>query len=196
VRIAVVGLGHIGLPLAVQYATRGHDVIGIDVDDRIVGAIAGGHSPHDDERALVEGVPRLVAEGRLRAATWDSVESLHGLDAAVVIVPVVVDAEREIDFRPIDAATRDLARRIGPGTLVAYETTLPVGTTRNRFGPVLAEGSGLTLDEDLFLAFCAAIRRSSAGRARRARGGPSTSIVPSSTRAPRSGPSRTPRRPR
>ena len=46
-----------------------------------------------------------------------------------------------------------LARRIGHGTLVVYETTLPVGTTRNRFGPALAEGSGLTLDEDLFLAF-------------------------------------------
>jgi nucleotide sugar dehydrogenase len=70
-----------------------------------------------------------------------------------VIVPVVVDAEREIDFRPIDAATRDLAAAIGPDTLVVYETTLPVGTTRDRFGPALVAGSGLELDRELFLAF-------------------------------------------
>jgi nucleotide sugar dehydrogenase len=71
----------------------------------------------------------------------------------VVIVPVVVDANRQIDFGPIDAATRDIAANVGRGTLVVYETTLPVGTTRTRFGPMLAEGSGLTLDHDLFLAF-------------------------------------------
>ena len=151
--VAVVGLGHIGLPLAVQYASRGHDVLGIDLDARIVDAIGRGASPHDDEPALLEGVPRLVAEGRLRAATWDGADALHDADVVVVIVPVVVDAERRIDFGPIDAATRDIARRIGPGTLVVYETTLPVGTTRDRFGPVLTQGGRLTLDEDLFLAF-------------------------------------------
>lgn len=152
-RIAVVGLGHIGLPLGVQYASRGHEVLGIDVDPRIVESLTAGTSPHDDEAALVERVPELVAAGRLRAATWDGADRLREAEAVVVIVPVVVDAERQIDFGPIDAATRDIARRIGPGTLVLYETTLPVGTTRDRFGPMLVEGSGLTLDVDLFLAF-------------------------------------------
>ena len=57
-RIAVIGLGHIGLPLAVQYASRGHDVIGVDIDERIVDALNRGESPHDDEQALVERVPR------------------------------------------------------------------------------------------------------------------------------------------
>jgi nucleotide sugar dehydrogenase len=152
-RVAVVGLGHIGLPLAVQYATRGHDVLGIDLDARIVEAIGRGESPHDDEAALVEGVPRLVAEGRLRAATWDGADGLREAEVVVVIVPVIVDAERRIDYGPIDAATRDVARRIGPGTLVVYETTLPVGTTRDRLGPMLVEGSGLTLDDGLYLAF-------------------------------------------
>jgi nucleotide sugar dehydrogenase len=152
VRIAVVGLGHIGLPLAVQYASRGHDVVGCDVDDSIVAAINRGESPHDDEPALIERVPRLVAEGRL-AATTDDAEGVRGADAVVVIVPVVVDAQRQIDFAPIDAATRDIAAGLSAGTLVVYETTLPVGTTRNRFGPMLEAGSGLTLDRDLFLAF-------------------------------------------
>ncbi len=152
-RIAVVGLGHIGLPLAVQYASRGHDVLGVDVASGIVEAINRGESPHRDEQALIDGVPRLVAEGRLRAATWDGAEAMREADAVVVIVPVVVDAERQIDYGPIDAATRDIARRIGPDVLVVYETTLPVGTTRDRFGPVLVEGSGLELDRNLFLAF-------------------------------------------
>jgi UDP-N-acetyl-D-glucosamine dehydrogenase len=151
-RVAVVGLGHIGLPLAVQYARRGHEVIGCDVDARIVEAINRGVSPHDDESALVEGVPQLVAAGRLRATT-DDAEGVRQAQVVVVIVPVVVDAERQIDFGPIDAATRDIASGLQPGTLVVYETTLPVGTTRDRFGPMLAAGSGLTLDRDFFLAF-------------------------------------------
>ena len=151
-RIAVVGLGHIGLPLAVQYGSRGHEVLGVDVDRRIVDAVNRGESPHADEQALVDGVPRLHAEGRLRATTWDAAD-LSGVDTVVVIVPVVVDEARQVAYGPIDAATRDIASRIGAGTLVVYETTLPVGTTRTRFGPMLEKGSGLTVDENLFLAF-------------------------------------------
>jgi nucleotide sugar dehydrogenase len=151
-RVAVVGLGHIGLPLAVQYASRGHDVLGIDLDRRIVDAINRGESPHLDEQDLIDRVPQLQQAGRLRAATWDDGD-LRDREVIVIIVPVVVDAERQIDFAPIDAATRDIAGRIGPGTLLVYETTLPVGTTRNRFGPMLMQGSGLDLDRDLFLAF-------------------------------------------
>ena len=60
---------------------------------------------------------------------------------------------QQIDFGPIDAATRELARGLQPGPLVVYETTLPVGTTRDRFGPMLEAGSRLHLDRDLFLAF-------------------------------------------
>jgi nucleotide sugar dehydrogenase len=151
-RIAVVGLGHIGLPLAVQYATRGHEVIGADIDPRIVEAIGQGVSPHDDEAALVEGVPRLVAGGQLRATT-DTAAAVAEAEAVVVIVPVVVDAAREIDFGPIDAATADIARGLRRGTLVVYETTLPVGTTRHRLGPMLEHGSNLAADTDFDLAF-------------------------------------------
>ena len=62
-RIAVIGLGHIGLPLAVQYASRGHEVTGVDIDERIVATLNRGESPHADEQALVERVPRLVETG-------------------------------------------------------------------------------------------------------------------------------------
>ena len=152
-RIAVVGLGHIGLPLAVQYASRGHDVLGVDVARPIVEAINRGESPHRDEQALIDRVPQLVAEGRLRATTWDEPSGVREAEVIVVIVPVVVDAQRQIDFGPIDAATRDIAANLGGAALVVYETTLPVGTTRDRFGPMLADGSGKELDRDFFLAF-------------------------------------------
>jgi nucleotide sugar dehydrogenase len=153
VRIAVVGLGHIGLPLAVQYASRGHDVTGVDVADWIVESINRGESPHRDEQALIDRVPELVAAGRLRATTWSRPDAVGEAEAIVVIVPVVVDDRREIDFGPIDAATREIGRAMRPGALVIYETTLPVGTTRGRFAPVLAEESGLTIDRDFWLAF-------------------------------------------
>ena len=152
-RIAVVGLGHIGLPLAVQYASRGHQVQGVDVEPRLVESLNRGDSPHRDEQVLIDRVPELVASGRLRATTWQEPSGFADSEVIVVIVPVVVDADRQIDFGPIDAATRDIAANLGAGALVIYETTLPVGTTRSRFGPMLVEGSGLVLDESLFLAF-------------------------------------------
>ena len=152
-KIAVVGLGHIGLPLAVQYASRGHEVTGVDMDERIVETLNRGEPPHADEEALVDRVPRLVTDGLLRATTWAEPSGVRAAEAVIVIVPVVVDDRRAIDFGPIDSATRDLAANLSSGVLVVYETTLPVGTTRNRFGPMLARGSGLELDRDLFLAF-------------------------------------------
>ena len=151
-KIAVVGLGHIGLPLAVQYASRGHQVIGCDVDATVVEAINRGEAPHQDEAALVERVPELVRDGLLRATTNDE-EGVRESEVVVVIVPVVVDEDRQVDYSQIDAATREVALGLQPGTLVIYETTLPIGTTRDRLGPMLEAGSNLTLDRDFQLAF-------------------------------------------
>jgi nucleotide sugar dehydrogenase len=150
--VAVVGLGHVGLPLAVQYASRGHQVTGCDTDRDLVDALNAGRSPHDDEPVVTDRVPKLVASGHLRA-TADDAEGVRGAEVVVIIVPVVVDERRQVEFAPIDAATREVARGIAPGTLVLYETTLPVGTTRDRLAPMLADGSGLTLEHDLFVAF-------------------------------------------
>ena len=151
-KIAVVGLGHIGLPLAVQYATRGHQVIGCDLDAGVVDAVNRGESPHADEAALVERVPGLVRDGLL-SATTDDEAGVREAEVVVVIVPVVVDEAHQVDYAQIDAATRDVGRGLQPGTLVIYETTLPIGTTRDRLAPMLEAGSGLRLDRDFHLAF-------------------------------------------
>lgn len=152
-RIAVVALGKIGLPLAVQFADSGHEVIGVDVNPRAVESVNAGVEPFPGEAHLQEKLAELVPAGRLRATT-DYAEAIPGADAVVLVVPLFVDDETwEPDFAWMDAATRSLAEHLTPGTLVSYETTLPVGTTRGRWKPMLEEGSGLTEGEDFHLVF-------------------------------------------
>jgi nucleotide sugar dehydrogenase len=152
-RIAVVALGKIGLPLAVQFADSGHEVIGVDVNAATVDSINAAVEPFPGEAHLQDKLAELVPAGRLRATT-DYADAVPGADAVVLVVPLFVDdATWEPDFAWMDAATRSLAQHLTPGTLVSYETTLPVGTTRGRWKPMLEEGSGLVEGSDFHLVF-------------------------------------------
>ncbi|KRC34177.1 nucleotide sugar dehydrogenase [Oerskovia sp. Root22] len=152
-RIAVVALGKIGLPLAVQFADRGHDVVGVDVNPEVVAAVNAAREPFPGEAHLGEKLSEVVPSGRLRATT-DYAEAIPGADAVVVVVPLFVDEETALpDFTWMDAATRSLAAHLTPGTLVSYETTLPVGVTRGRWKPLLEEVSGLVEGEGFDLVF-------------------------------------------
>lgn len=149
--IAVVGLGHIGLPLAAQYASKGHRVLGCDINPTVVDLVNAGRA-YDDEPGLEDCVADAVKTGLLTAQSTTS-DAVRHADVVVVIVPLMVDADKNIDYRAIDAATRDVAAGLTLGTLVVYETTLPVGDTRNRFGSMLEAGSGLAVGQDFGLAF-------------------------------------------
>ncbi|MCF2710708.1 MAG: nucleotide sugar dehydrogenase [Schaalia hyovaginalis] len=151
-RIAVVALGKIGLPLAVQFANKGHEVIGVDVSERTVALVNEGKEPFPGEARLQEFLSELVPAGRLRA-TSDYSEAIPGADAVILVVPLFVDADSKPDFGWMDAATKSLAEHLTAGTVVSYETTLPVGTTRNRWKPMLEEISGLHEGEDFHLVF-------------------------------------------
>ena len=152
-RIAVVGLGKIGLPLAVQFADAGHEVVGVDVQQRVVDLVNAATEPFPGEAQLQDKLTALVPVGRLRATT-DYGEGVPGADAVVVVVPLFVDdATWEPDFGWMDDATRSLAAHLTRGTLVSYETTLPVGTTRGRWKPMIEELSGLVEGEDFHLVF-------------------------------------------
>ena len=95
----------------------------------------------------------LVPAGRLRA-TCDYSEAVPGVDAIVIVVPLFVDDETwQPDFGWMEAATRSFAEHLTPGTLVSYETTLPVGTTRGRWKPLIEEVSGLEEGKDFHLVF-------------------------------------------
>ncbi|WP_261718375.1 nucleotide sugar dehydrogenase [Streptomyces sp. FZ201] len=150
--ICVVALGKIGLPLAVQFATKGHRVIGADVDERVVDLVNAGAEPFPGEYDLDVRLKRAVDAGLLTATT-DTAAAVAEAEAVVVVVPLFVDAEGVPDFGWMDAATKAVAQGLRPGTLVSYETTLPVGTTRTRWAPMLAEGSGLRAGEEFHLVF-------------------------------------------
>ena len=152
-KIAVVATGKIGLPLATQYASMGHEVVGVDVNRALVDCINRGEEPFPGESGLAEKLAEQVPTGRLRATT-DYADAIPGADAVVIVVPLLVDEETwEPDFGWMDAATRSLAEHLDSGTLVSYETTLPVGTTRGRWKPLIEEVSGLTEGEDFHLVF-------------------------------------------
>jgi len=153
VRVSVVALGKIGLPLAVQFAAKGHQVVGVDINPKTVEQVNAGQEPFPGEAHLAELLAETVADGRLRATT-DYADAIPGSDAVVLVVPLFVDEETgEPEFGWMENATRSLAEHLSPGTLVSYETTLPVGTTRNRWKPLLEEVSGLTEGQDFHLVF-------------------------------------------
>jgi nucleotide sugar dehydrogenase len=151
-KVAVVGLGKIGLPLAVQFALQGHHVVGADIDERVVRAVREAVPPFPGETGLAERLAEVVGSGALEATT-DTASAVAASDAVVVVVPLYAAADGTPEFSAIDAATAAVAAGLRPGTLVSYETTLPVGTTRTRLGPRLESGSGLQVGVDLFLAF-------------------------------------------
>ncbi|MGI8457414.1 MAG: nucleotide sugar dehydrogenase [Propionibacteriaceae bacterium] len=151
-QICVVGLGKIGLPLAVQYASKGHRVEGADVDPRVVELVGAGAEPFPGETDLAERLGAAVGAGLL-SATTDTPAAVGRAEVVVVVVPLFVGPDGRPDFGWMDAATRSIAAGLRPGTLVVYETTLPVGTTRGRWAPMLAAGSGLQVGIDVDLAF-------------------------------------------
>jgi len=138
-KVAVVGLGKVGLPLAVQYASRGLSVTGCDIDAGRVERINAGDCPIDGEEGLDEGLRAALEQGRLRA-TIETNEAVAESEAVVIIVPVGLTAERAPDFTHLDAAVDAIAAAARPGTLVVVESTVPVGTTRGRVGAALGEG--------------------------------------------------------
>jgi nucleotide sugar dehydrogenase len=151
-KITVVALGKIGLPLAVQFARKGHTVIGADVNETTVNQVNAGIEPFPGEAHLSEYLTEVVKGGKLTATT-DTTAAAAQSDAIVVVVPLFIDKEGLPDFGWMDAATKAIGLGLKPGTLISYETTLPVGTLRTRFTPSLEEISGLKAGIDFHVIF-------------------------------------------
>ena len=150
--ICVVALGKVGLPLAVQFAAKGNHVIGADLAERVVRLVNEGAVPFPGETELDGKLKKAVQAGLLWATT-DTTAAVAEADAVVLVVPLFVGADGVPDFSWMDSATQAVAAGLRPGTLVSYETTLPVGTTRQRWAPMLEIGSGLTAGRDFSLVF-------------------------------------------
>jgi UDP-N-acetyl-D-glucosamine dehydrogenase len=145
-RIGIIGLGYVGLPLAVAFAENGDEVIGLDVDSRKVETLNAGNS-------YIEDVPdsALAPLGdKLHATTRYA--DLAACDAVIICVPTPLTDSREPDLTYLIDATEQLAAVAQAGQLVVLESTTYPGTTRERLQPILEE-SGLKVGSDLFLAF-------------------------------------------
>ena len=146
--VGVVGLGYVGLPLAVAFARAGFRVIGVDADPSRTTLLAGGVSPVEDVPAA-ELAP-LVQSGRL--AIHSSSDALGEADAIVICVPTPLGKSKEPDISFIVAAADGVARVLRPGTLVVLESTTYPGTTDEVLLPRMSRG-GLRVGEEFFLGF-------------------------------------------
>lgn len=145
-KVGIVGLGYVGLPLALAFAEEGHEVIGVEADPRKVGALARSES-------YIEDVPsgRLHAiSDRLSATTGYG--GLNSCEAVLIAVPTPLTRNREPDLGPLVAAGTALAGVLRKGQLVVLESTTYPGTTRERLTPLLEE-SGLAAGRDFSLAY-------------------------------------------
>lgn len=160
-RVTVVGLGKIGLPLAAQVAAKGFRVQGVDASPRVVSLVSAGLPPFPGEPGLARALRAAVGAGLLTATT-DTAAAAAGSDVVIVVVPLLTGPGGRPDFSAVDSATAAVAAGLRQGTLVSYETTLPVGTTRRRLAPALAAGSGLRPGPEF--ALCHSPERVSSGR--------------------------------
>ena len=145
-KIGVVGLGYVGLPLVVAFAEAGHEVVGVDVNARVVASLGEG-------RSHIEDVSDETLKGILeRFHPTPRYADLAKVDAVIVAVPTPLTANREPDLQPLIDTGTALANVLQEGQLVVLESTTYPGTTRERFGPLLEE-SGLAAGRDFNLAF-------------------------------------------
>ncbi len=152
--ICVIGLGKMGLPVAALFASRGNRVVGADINAAVVEAINAGQCPIDNEPGLAEMISTSVAQGNLRATT-STADAVNASDVVIVLVPLLVDPKNNYEptYGALESAMHGIGQGIRPGTLVILETTLPVGDTRNRLGPIIERVSGLRAGEDFLLVF-------------------------------------------
>jgi UDP-N-acetyl-D-glucosamine dehydrogenase len=145
-KIGIVGLGYVGLPLAVAFAEAGHEVIGLDADQRKIDALNEG-------RSYIEDIPSSALEplgDRLRATPRHA--DLASCNALIICVPTPLTSSREPDLTYLLEAATGLSQVLQPEQLVVLESTTYPGTTRERLVPILEE-SGMSAGRDFHLAF-------------------------------------------
>ncbi len=147
-KLGVVGLGYVGLPLAVEKAKVGYEVIGFDVQDQKVEMVNEGHNYIGD--IVDSDLLRLVCEGKLKATTDFSF--VKDVDTVCIAVPTPLDLYKQPDLSYVVESTRSVAKYLHRGMLVVLESTTYPGTTQEVLKPILEE-SGLKCGVDFFLAF-------------------------------------------
>ncbi len=143
-KICVIGLGYIGLPTAAMFASKGHDVVGVDKNEQIVSALNQGEIIIEEDR-LADFVKAAVSAGTLRGALTP-----EEADAFIIAVPTPITEEKKADMRFVEAAAREITPYLRKGNLVILESTSPVGTVDELICPIIA-ASGLQIGSELFV---------------------------------------------
>ena len=147
--VGVVGLGYVGLPLAVEKAKAGFKTIGFDVQKSKVDSVNAGHNYIGD--IVDSDLEKLVKEGKLSATTDFSF--VKDVDFIAICVPTPLDKHQEPDISYVKSSAEAIARHLTPNTMVVLESTTYPGTTEELIKPILENGSGLKCGEDFYLGF-------------------------------------------
>ena len=148
-KVAILGLGYVGLPLAVVFAEAGFPVIALDVDRRKIDSLNNGMSYIQD--VDTNHLSRLVSDGALRGST--NFSELKDVDAVSICVPTPLRKTGDPDLSYILTVSSELTRYMHPGMIVVLESTTYPGTTREILLPKLGDENGLKVGDDFFLAF-------------------------------------------
>ena len=146
-RVALVGLGYVGLPTATMLAATGWDVVGVDISSRVVDAVNSASVPFH-EAGLSELLADAVTSGRLKAQL-----GMPFADSFIVAVPTPLDADKRSDLSAVESVCRQIAHVLEKGNLVIVESTVPPLATRETVVPLL-EAGGLLAGSDFFVAYC------------------------------------------
>jgi UDP-N-acetyl-D-galactosamine dehydrogenase len=144
-RIAIVGLGYVGLPVALAFARKFEDTVGFDLSAARVNSLAANHD------WTGEVTDTELRESKLRLSSDPA--DLRGCTFFVIAVPTPIDADRRPDLAPLLSATRIVGTALAPGAVVVYESTVYPGVTEEQCGPLLAETSGLRQSRDFKLGY-------------------------------------------
>ena len=146
--VGIVGLGYVGLPLAVEMAEAGYKTIGFDVQAKKVDSVNAGHNYIGD--IVGDKLKNMVETGFLRATS--NFDFIRDVDAVAICVPTPLDKYQQPDISYVKGSTESVAEHVHPGMLVVLESTTYPGTTEELLKPIL-EKSGLVCGEDFYLAF-------------------------------------------
>lgn len=149
IKVGVVGLGYVGLPLAVEKAKAGFETVGFDVMPSKVDMVNQGHNYIGD--VVDDDLARLVKKGKLRATSDFSF--VKDMDFIAICVPTPLDEHQEPDISFVRNSTIDISKHLKKETMVVLESTTYPGTTEELIKPILEEGSGLKCGEDFYLGF-------------------------------------------
>ena len=147
--VGVVGLGYVGLPLAVEKAKAGFKTIGFDVQQEKVDLVNQGHNYIGD--VVDDDLVKLVNAKQLSATSDFSF--VKDVDFIAICVPTPLDSHQQPDISYVKDSTIAISKHLKPGTMVVLESTTYPGTTEELIKPILEEGSGLTCGEDFYLGF-------------------------------------------